>query len=342
MRDVFPPQAMQRRRLESRLLEFFDDQEYELVSGGSFEYVDTLLRGRDVRDSEDWIQLFDSTGRAIALRPDMTPSIARMAAPLLAGGRESIRWCYAEKVFHRTTDPASLSWLSGKAAESTQVGVECIGRDGQIADSDLLALCRDATASLGLTESQMVVSHAKFGPAFLEAVGTPADQVDPLLACLARGDHVGFRRRAAEVGVTADVLGWLGSLNPFSERTLAEQVAIDWQRSEAGRRAQQAWDYLVELARLLQARGLHTGLTFDLTLHRDLAYYTGIVFEVFAPGVGAPIALGGRYDELLAHFGSPAPAVGFTFEVERVLAAQQDGVWHLHPNHPSKEATSSC
>lgn len=350
MRDVFPQQARARRFLENRLLDFLDSRGYDMVSGGTFEYVDTLLRGRTVKDSEDWIQLFDATGRAIALRPDMTPSIARMAAPLLAapsavgetgGNPTSIRWCYAEKVFHRTTDPASLSWLSGKAAEATQVGVECIGCSGHDADADILALCREATASLGLTEWQMVVSHAVFGSAFLQAVGVSVDQIEPLLSCLTRGDYVGFRRLAADSGVKGDVLSWLGALNPYRDTTLPDTYGVNWKASKAGRQAEEAWTYLVNLAAALRERGLDEGLTFDLTLHRDLTYYTGIVFEVFAPGVGGPIALGGRYDDLLKQFGVEAPAIGFAFEVERLLAAQSNDVWQMHPGIQHKASVPS-
>lgn len=335
MRDVFPQKAGDRRRLENQLLEFFEAHGYDMVSSGSFEYVDTLLRGRSIHDSEDWIQIFDTTGRAVALRPDMTPSIARMAAPLLSAGRESVLWCYAEKVYHRTTDPASLSWLSGKAAESTQVGVECIGRGGREADVDILALCRRATDSLGLTEWQMVVSHAMFAPAFLVAVGTPESAVEALLGCLTKGDYVGFRRIAAEAGVSHDVLSWLQAQNPLSSQEMQVPEKIDWTASPAGERAVAAWDDLVSLAQELEERGLADGITFDLTLHRDLTYYTGIVFEVFAPGVGAPIALGGRYDDLLSYFGVSAPAVGFTFEIERALAAKDEGVWPTKPNQQS-------
>jgi ATP phosphoribosyltransferase regulatory subunit HisZ len=60
---------------------------------------------------------------------------------------------------------------------------------------------------------------------------------------------------------------------------------------------------------------------FDLGLARDLGYYTGAVFEVYDPALGAPIGRGGRYDDLLGRFGRPLPAVGWSVEVERVHAA---------------------
>lgn len=360
MRDVFPQQASRRRQLENQLLWFFEQHDFAMVSSGAFEYLDTLLRGRSVQQAEDWVQLFDSSGKAVALRPDMTPSIARMAAPLLASGHQEVRWCYVERVYRRTNDPASLSWVSGKAAESTQLGVEWIGiHDGQT-DCDLIEVCQQALASLQLPNWQMVVSHAGFAPAFLAAYGTPKEGIDVLLRMLSQGDYVGFRQECTRFEVPTRLLDELAGLNPYHPESFdrtsdtiralfgdkahpdASQAGFgrggsdgaahpgnpvaNW-HSSAGFEVERAWTSLVNLAAELKNRHLDEHLSFDLTLYRDLAYYTGIVFEVFTTGVGAPIVLGGRYDDLLAQFGSPAPAIGFTFEIERLLAVLTDGNW---------------
>ena len=327
MRDVFPQQASRRRQLENQLLWFFEQHEFDMVSSGAFEYLDTLLRGRSVQQAEDWVQLFDSTGKAVALRPDMTPSIARMAAPLLASGHEEVRWCYAERIYRRTNDPASLSWVSGKAAESTQLGVEWIGRNGVKTDAELIGLCQNALTSLQLPNWQMVVSHAGFAPAFLMAHGTPKEGVDVLLRMLTQGDYVGFRQECTRFGVPTRLLDELAALNPYQPGSFNSLSGNYVKDSEAASNLERAWTSLVDLAKQLQEQHLDEHLSFDLTLYRDLAYYTGIVFEVFTTGVGAPIALGGRYDDLLAQFGSPSPAIGFTFEIERLLAVLTDGNW---------------
>lgn len=327
MRDVYPQQAKVRRQMESALLDYFERHGYEMVSSGACEYDDTLKRGRAVTETGDWLRLFDASGRTVALRPDMTPSIARMAAPLVATGVPSIRWCYAERVYRRTNDPASISWASGKAAESTQVGVEWIGQTGHQADADLLALCQDGLTQRNLPDWQMVVSHALFAPTFLAALGLAQSAVDVLMDDLTRGDYVGFRTNLQDAGIQHDALQLLISLNPFQPASCAPELRRTLQGSEPGQATLRYWDDLVSFAALLTKRGLQGGLSFDLTLARDIAYYTGMVFEVFAPGVGAPIALGGRYDDLLSHFGAAAPAVGFTFEVERLLTAMTEGAW---------------
>lgn len=320
MQDGYPDFAKRRRSVESSLIDFFTDAGYELVSSGAFEFVDTLLRARPMETSRDWVQLFDGSGNTIALRPEMTPSIARMAAPLVAAGKAPIRWSYAERVYRRTNDPASLSWASGKAAESTQVGIERIGEGGSDVDADILELCHRATTELGLSETRIVVSHAQFVPALLLAMGVEQTQISHLLDCLTRGDYVSFRAGVPLVQ-TVDILDLLQRLSPFTPAYFDEMLASDmWVHPTAHEALQSAWKSLCDLAQSIGHRNLTEQITFDLTLHRDISYYTGFVFEVFAPTVGAPIAQGGRYDDLLGQFGARATAVGLAFEVERVMA----------------------
>ncbi|GMA58468.1 ATP phosphoribosyltransferase regulatory subunit [Alicyclobacillus sacchari] len=334
MQDGYPDFAKRRRDVESRLLSFLRKQAASVTSG-LFEYVDTLLRARSSEAARDWIQLFDGGGNAIALRPEMTPSIARMAAPRVAGGRVPIRWCYCERVYRRTSDPASLSWASGKAAESTQVGVEWIGEPASVAiDAALLKWLHEAAIRTGIGEHKIVVSHAHFVPKLLQALGFPYDISLQLLQCLTTGDYVLFRQTVDRAGSGCDdilsrLLRWsperAGVRNGVLDRDKSAAELNDLLNAAPNRQAAdevvKAWQDLCDLADALAAAGLAQHCTtFDLTLHRDMDYYTGIVFEAFAHGVGAPIALGGRYDELLAQFGAPAAAIGFTFEVERVLA----------------------
>lgn len=329
MRDVFPSQARRRRWIENELIAECEAREFELVSCGALEFVDTLLRGRETSELEDWVRFIDSSGKTVALRPEMTPSIARMAAPVIANGSDEVRWCYAERVYHRSDAPASLSWVSGRAAESTQMGVEFIGpkAQGHDADAQILKVCEAGLSRLGLRDWQVVLSHAQFTAMHLRACGFDETAVVSLLEYLVRGDYVGFRRHAQEHAPVSsmaggtDVLSVLSQLDPFEPNALPCHVRTRWGNTEAGKATATLWEDMVQLAKILEHHGLRHQLTFDFTLARDLSYYTGVVFEVFAPGVAAPVALGGRYDSLLGQFGVDAPAIGFAYEVERLLAA---------------------
>jgi ATP phosphoribosyltransferase regulatory subunit len=216
--------------------------------------------------------------------------------------------------------------VSGKAAESTQVGVEWIGAAGVEADCELLALCQAALGELALQDWQLVVSHARFAPAYLVALGVEETALSGLLRDLGQGNYVGVQEQLRSLSIDPAVLHELSSLEPFDPDSFPYD-RIDWEASSHGRTVLAAWQELTELAAALRRQGLADGVAFDLALHRDPAYYTGMVFEVFAPGVGAPIAYGGRYDHLLGQFGAEAPAIGFTFELERLLTVLTEGAW---------------
>ena len=320
MPDCYPSEAKRRRSIESQLLSAFERAECELVTCGTFEYVDTLLRARPFGEASNWVRLFDPSGNALALRPDITPSIARMAAPVLAKSTATLRWCYAERVYRHPSDMASLSSGSGKTAESTQVGVEWLGFQGYMQDAKLIVLCRHALAEVGVKNAQIVISHAKFPHLVMKALQIAEHEIDNLLHLLTDGNFVDFRSELLRQGVAVDVLRILQSLNPYEPESfnilqdVAPKSALDVELAAD-------WQYLTALANTLQAQTLQEMALFDFTLHRDIHYYTGVVFEGFAAGVGAPIVLGGRYDELLAQFGSPSPAIGFVFDLERVLTA---------------------
>ena len=88
-------------------------------------------------------------------------------------------------------------------------------------------------------------------------------------------------------------------------------------------RSRRALDNLSEIYRLLEIYGVAEKITFDLGLIRDFEYYTGMVFEAYAPGVGYSLAGGGRYDHMLKDFGTACPATGFALGIERILDARK-------------------
>jgi ATP phosphoribosyltransferase regulatory subunit len=320
MRDAYPSFAKFRRQTEAELLDFFERRAFDYVSSGAIEYAETLLRARPQLVVDEWVQWFDALGRQVVLRPDMTPSIARMAAPVIQSGKLPIRWCYAERVYRRTATPASLSWASGKAAESTQVGVECIGITGTECDADMLELSHQALDHLKITGAQLVVSHAALMPALLSAFGVTGGAQIELLNDLRRGDYVAFEQHSKRYPAAEQALLAVKVITPYEPSSFQAVLKYPWPDVVAGDVATRAWAELVDLAQCLVTRHLDAVVSFDVTLQREVSYYTGIIFEGFAPGVGAPIVEGGRYDELLAQFGSGAPAIGCAVEVERVMA----------------------
>ena len=248
----------------------------------------------------------DKGGREVALRPEMTPTLARMLAERSRGMPKPIRWFSIPQLFRYERSQR------GRLREHFQLNVDIVGEAGVAADAEVLAVAIDAVRGLGLGEADFVarVNDRRLVSAVLAAAGVPAAGHPRCLAVIDKAGRVGPERTLAGL----EALG----LSPQTVATLAELLA-DGSREHLADRFRgsapviDAMRPLDEHRTILEAMGLGGYLHFDFTVVRGLAYYTGIVFELFdRAGELRAICGGGRYDRLLELVGGePLPAVGF-------------------------------
>lgn len=248
----------------------------------------------------------DKGGREVALRPEMTPTLARMLAERSRGMPKPVRWFSIPQLFRYERSQR------GRLREHFQLNVDIVGEAGVAADAEVLAVAIDAVRTLGLGDGDFVarVNDRRLVSAVLTAAGVPDGGHAGCLAVIDKAGRAGPERTRAGF----EALG----LSAATVDTLAELVA-DGSREHLGdlfRRATpvvEALRSLDEHRSILEAMGLGDYLQFDFTVVRGLAYYTGIVFELFdRAGELRAICGGGRYDRLLELVGGePLPAVGF-------------------------------
>lgn len=311
--DRLPREAARMRRLIGQLEGVFRSWGYREVVTPSFEYLETVTAGAgSLGRREDLYQFFDRKGRTLALRPDMTAPIARLAAAKMAGDALPLRLSYFAPVYRHRDRKA------GSASEIWQGGVELIGAASAAADAEVIALACAALAAAGLDGFKIGLGHVDLVEGlFAEAGVEPALEAELKEAMVAR-DLVAFEKGVAQAGLAQDKAELLLALVHF-HGSFAEAVA---RFSGVGNgRVAGALERLGAILELLAAMGVAGQVSLDLGLVRSLGYYTGVVFEGYAPGVGAPVMGGGRYDNLLADFGGDGPATGFALELDRLLAA---------------------
>ncbi len=172
-------------------------------------------------------------------------------------------------------------------------------------------LC-DALQAAGLDSFRVGLGDVSLYPALLEAVGVPAATRELILDELVAGDFVGVERELGRLKLSdADQELLLRVPRIRGGPEVLEGLSGPLQSAGTGMR-----EVLSRLPERTADR-----VIFDFGLVRSLDYYTGAVFQVYDPAHGVPIGNGGRYDELLGHFGRPLPAVGFALNVERVHIA---------------------
>jgi ATP phosphoribosyltransferase regulatory subunit len=308
MRDLLPPEALRRRRLSWRLLDHFALYGYELVTPPAFELADVLERGLGTLDPRDVLRFVEpESGEVAALRPDVTPQIARMAATRLSDRPRPMRLCYEGTVLRRRQERAR------KHRQIPQAGVELLGVRGPEGDIELMSLAVSSARAAGLSDFVLDLGHADIARAMLKEFPAPleatilnalAHKDTAILADLVRGAHAPPAVLAALPELPK--LHGDGAVWKEAARLLAPTAA-----APALAALRDLWDRAI-------ADGLESVLRVDLGEVRGFAYYTGAIFHLFAEGPGEPIGSGGRYDDLLGRFGAPMPAAGFALDLDNL------------------------
>lgn len=311
--DLYFQEAARKTRLETRLHETFARWNYTQVIPPTFEYYEALAAEASPQVREEIYRFPDRDGRMLALRADPTIPIARLVSTKLYDQPLPLRFFYVANVFRHEEPKASLR------REFTQAGVELIGSGTPQADAEVIALAVTSLRAIGLDDFRLRVGAMDFVNALLTPLHLSESQLEQVKSALERKNQRALKDALAQIPATPGEASALAALPGLAGNDgILERAAQECVVNES---AMRAVERLRALWQMLDALGVTDAVTLDLGMVRGMAYYTGIVFEAFARGVGFSILSGGRYDNLLAHFGRKLPACGFAIGVERALAA---------------------
>jgi ATP phosphoribosyltransferase regulatory subunit len=287
----------------------FEAWGYARVITPMFECADVLERGMGAGAKAAAIRFVEpGTGEIVALRPDITPQIARVVATRLADVPGPIRLCYEGAVTRLAGDHGQREIL--------QAGIELVDAS-DAGDAEVLAV---ATAVLDRLQVDAHLDLGHVAPArfVLDAAPDPAAR-DALVAAISRKDRAGARvaARALPPAIAALAIELVHLWGP-AHATIERARALAWPDSVHAAFSQ-IEHTLAALAELAPARQL----TIDLGDLRGFDYYTGMRFAAFATGAPEAILRGGRYDELIGRYGRPARATGFAIDLESIAQAQR-------------------
>lgn len=317
MSTILPDAARRIRRLEDTLLAVLVRGRYEEIILPMFEYLDVLTPGLESELIEKCYQLVDrTTGRLMLLRPDATAQIARTVAMGMMGDRLPLRLCYRTSVFRYEREHA------GRDREIFQVGAELIGVDGVAGDAEVVTLLLESLYQVGLSSFTVAVGHVGFFTALLVRSGLSSEGQKRVELAAARKDMPLLEELLVREGVaksTARVILEVLELCGGPEVLARGRKLVGRDRALL-----RPLDRLAHVYERLDA-SRRSSVLIDLGEFRGFEYYDGIVFDVFAPGIGAELGGGGRYDHLMGRFGRTAASTGFALDVDRVFRA-------IHPS----------
>lgn len=306
-RDFYPEQLANRNYIMSVWREVARRYGFVEYDGPPLESLDLYTRKSGEEIVGQLYNFTDKGGREVALRPEMTPTLARMVAAKANAMRKPIRWFSVPQLFRYERQQ------KGRLKEHFQFNVDIIGESSVAADAELLALAIDVMREVGLTPADVRarVSDRRLLTALLIHAGVVKSELAAVYAAI---DKMGREPIDVTVGKLEKAVKSPEAVRAI-ERLLQHSRDLD---AMAGEFADSP-DVVEEIARMreyvafLDALGVGDWIDFDLSIVRGLAYYTGMVFELFdAKGEFRAICGGGRYDDLLSAIGGvDLPALGF-------------------------------
>jgi histidyl-tRNA synthetase len=248
----------------------------------------------------------DKGGREVALRPEMTPTLARMVAARANGLKKPIRWFAIPQLFRYERQQR------GRLREHFQLNCDLVGEPGPLGDAEIIALALDVMRALGLgpAEVRVRLSDRRVLRTLLLGAGVTEPQLGAAYQAvdkIERSDRAALTAQLGEAGLPADAVARVFEVAMLRGLPAVEAALA---RVAGGAEAELALRRVVDA---LAAMGLGEFVEVDLSIVRGLAYYTGTVFELFDAGrTLRAICGGGRYDGLLAALGGvDLPALGF-------------------------------
>jgi ATP phosphoribosyltransferase regulatory subunit len=322
-------EARRRRAIESRVVDVFLGWDYEEIIPPLYDYADVFAG--PALESKTY-SFVGRDGSLLALRPDFTSLLAKIAAGRLADRSAPMRLYYSGEVLRYEPPKA------GRQSELFQMGLEHLGGPGPAADLEVLAIAAECLGAVGAGGWVLTLGHVGIFSGLVTECGLDAARIETLRERVEAKDETGVREALAGApasparalaGLTA-LAGGMGVLDE-AERSL-----------DASPAALASLHELRVVVQGLHDAGLGDHVSIDLSEVRGLDYYTGLVFRVYAPGLGFEVGGGGRYDALLGRFGRPMPAVGFMLGLDRVaLLLARQGALPQTPQSPAEIVTSA-
>ncbi|MEG3618633.1 ATP phosphoribosyltransferase regulatory subunit [Magnetovibrio sp. PR-2] len=331
MQDGLPPEAAREADAAERLVAHFDAWGYGRVKPPMMEFEENLLHGPGQAMADQTFRVQDPVSqRMLALRPDMTLQVARIAGSRMSNSPRPLRLAYAGQVVRVKGSQLRPERQFG------QVGAELIGASGPAADVEVILMAVEALDAIGLENLSIDLGLPTLAGLVLDDVELSKDQSRDLLTALNRKD-------AAAVGALGDTLGdaattaLLGMIEAVgsAEQALEKLSAIDLPAS-----ARDLCTHLSAVVEGLKTANANIQLTVDPVEIRGFEYHTGVTFALFARAAKGELGRGGHYES--EGNGNAESATGFTVFMDTVLqalpAGEQKGSVYLPANTPAAEA----
>ncbi len=306
-KDLLFEECLTHRYVERTLAEVFSARGFHEVITPGLEFYDVFDTNFSGIGQETMYKLSDKQGRLICMRPDSTMPIARLTATRLQNLPRPIRLYYTQYIY--CNNPG----LTGRNDEVMQSGIELLGTRGRRADLEVIATAIEALGRC-VSNFRIELGHAGFFKAIASQLPIDDAVREDIRLYIESKNYAALDLVLDQLGDNESVAAMRRLPRMFGGEEILEEAStlcLDVNASKT-------LTYLQELYSALKTLGLGDHIMIDLGLVQRTDYYTDIVFSAYAEGYGDAVLTGGRYDNLLAGFDAPMPAIGFAMNVDAI------------------------
>lgn len=312
VRDVYGKECAVKMTVENKINNIFNLYGFHNIQTPTFEFFDIFSKERGSVASKNLYKFFDREGNTLVLRPDVTPSIARLAAKYYMDVNVPIKLCYNANTYINNSE------LQGKLKEITQLGCELINDASVEADAEMIALVVESIKSTGLEEFLVEIGHVDFYKGILKECCLDEETEQELSNFIQNKNDFGVEEILNRKNVTGEAKK---AMLKLPELFGSVEVLEKAKQLTSNSQALNAIERLEKLYSILEDYGVSKYISFDLGTLSNYGYYTGIIFKGYTYGTGDKIVAGGRYDKLLSQFGKDAASIGFAIYMDQIMVA---------------------
>lgn len=312
VRDFLPTEQKQKNEIEERINNVLYRYGYEPIQTPTFEYVEVFAKEDGNISRREMYKFLDRKGNVLALRPDLTPPIARVVATSFQDEIFPLRLSYVGSAYRY------VEGYQGKLHEFTQAGVELLGNNSVLSDAEVIAVAVNSLKSSGTGDFVIHLGQVEFFKSIMEEANLEEDIMEEIRVLIENKNIVALERFTAKHVAKPELAKLLLEL----PKLCGDIKIINRAKGlTSNKKALQALEELEQIYELLGEYDVKDCITFDLGMVSRLEYYTGIIFKGYTYGSGSTILGGGRYDTLIEKFGKKVPAIGFGINIHELLFA---------------------
>jgi len=304
-RDILPVEAHERREIEDMLRAEFTGWGYGEVRTPVIEYTKNISAGAGADWKDKLISFFDNDGNIVSLRTDMTVPIARLAGMRLKKDMLPARFFYFANSFRQS------DIQKGAKRVVNQAGLELIGPEGMPSDIEALNILMNILSKLGINDFRIAAGNMQFIEGTAGWLGLDSREAASLKSMLLKRDMVAMGQLLSGKDEAKKEL-FFELIKPSADMEKLKGLC----EFSGDKKMISGFNYIAEIYNICESAGFKGQLIIDLGIVRNFGYYSGLIFEAYAPGITELLGSGGSYDGLVKKFGLNVPGTGFALDVD--------------------------